>query len=237
MPLRPSSLARYIARSAALSRSSTLSSAAASPARRRRCRRPKSMCASIAKGSAIASITSMASPMASLTATQFAHSTPNSSPPSRAINRFERQPVAQPRRHRLQKQIADAVPQRVVDRLEAVEVDEKNRRLRRPALRRRQRLLAGFAKGHAIGQARQRVVIGQILRARVGLLATQHLQHQLLVGGGQVGGARRDALLEIAVERFQLRISFVEPHIGALALDSAPGRRASATAKSTGLAT
>ena len=52
--------------------------------------------------------------------------TTNSSPPSRATTSSVRSDLAQPAADLLQQAVADAVAQRVVDRLEAVQVDEQH---------------------------------------------------------------------------------------------------------------
>jgi hypothetical protein len=75
------------------------------------------------------------------------------------------------------------VAERVVDGLEAVEVDEHHRGLLAVAVGERERLLQAVLQQAAVGQAGERVVVGQVLRARVGLL--------------QLDGALGDRALEL----------------------------------------
>ena len=78
---------------------------------------------------------------------------------------------AQPARDLLQQLVADVVAQRIVDELEAVEVDEQHRHLLVEALRLRQRLGEAIHQHRAVGQAGERVVVRQVLDARLLRLA------------------------------------------------------------------
>jgi hypothetical protein len=81
------------------------------------------------------------------------------------------------------------VTERVVDRLEVVEVQEEQRQARLVPLCRRDRLAEPMKQQHAVGQFGQRVELGRprhhFQRSRPGLgvgLRLHHRQHQLLVG-------------------------------------------------------
>ena len=76
----------------------------------------------------------------------------------------------QAQRHFLQQHVADGVAERVVDGLEAVEVDEHHRGLLAVAVGQRERLLQAVLQQAPVGQAGERVVVGEVLGARVGLL-------------------------------------------------------------------
>ncbi len=71
----------------------------------------------------------------------------------------------------LEQGVADRVAERIVDRLEAVEVEEHQRHATLHAVRMRLRLGDAVAEQQAIGQAGQRVVVRQILDALLCLLA------------------------------------------------------------------
>ena len=96
----------------------------------------------------------------------------------------------------LQHLVAGGVAERVVDVLEAVQVDEHHRGLLAVALARGQRLGEPVFQQAAVGQPGQRVVVGEVLRARLGLAPVGDLRLQALVGGLQFGGALGDRALE-----------------------------------------
>ena len=77
----------------------------------------------------------------------------------------------QPARDGDQQPVADVVAERVVDELEAVEVQEQHRRAggRAAALRAPDRLRQAVQEQHAVGQPGQRVVQGVVLQALLGL--------------------------------------------------------------------
>ena len=85
-------------------------------------------------------------------------STANSSPPRRASVSPCTERPRQPQRHLAQQLVAVGVPERVVDLLEAVEVDEQHRCLIVAARGGRERALDPVLEQHTIGQAGQRVV-------------------------------------------------------------------------------
>ncbi len=74
-------------------------------------------------------------------------------------------------RHRLQQAVAQLVAERVVDGLEAVEVEEEHGELRAVAVRLRDGLLDAVAQQHAVGQPRERVVVRHVRDALLGELA------------------------------------------------------------------
>ena len=81
----------------------------------------------------------------------------------RATESSSRRSGLQPHRHGLQKFIADRVSERVVDHLEAIEIEEHHReRMFQPA-RMGQRDGQTVAKEPAVRKAGQRIVIGLIL--------------------------------------------------------------------------
>ena len=64
-------------------------------------------------------------------------------------------------RHRLQELVAGVVAERVVDVLEAIEVEEQHGRLQTAALRQRDGLGEVLLQEHAVGQPGERVVVGE----------------------------------------------------------------------------
>ena len=87
--------------------------------------------------------------------------TANSSPPSRASVSPSRSAPLQPLGDDLEQLVAVVVPERVVDLLEAVEVDEqhRDRALRAHAL---DRALDALVEERAVRQAGERVVEGEV---------------------------------------------------------------------------
>ena len=84
-------------------------------------------------------------------------------------------------RHFLQQHVAHRVAERVVDGLEAVEVDEHHRGLLAVAVGERERLRQAVLQQPPVRQAGERVVVGEVLRALLGNLALHHLHLELLV--------------------------------------------------------
>ena len=80
--------------------------------------------------------------------------------------------------HRLQQRVADQVAERVVDALEVVEVDEQQRQRAWPQrARRSQQRLEVLHEGGAVGQAGQRVVVRQVVDARLRRMAVADVAH------------------------------------------------------------
>jgi hypothetical protein len=69
---------------------------------------------------------------------------------------------AQPLRHHPQQIVASGVPQRVVDELEAVEIDHQKRELLALPLAPAKRDLDLPAEKHAVGEAGQRIVVRRV---------------------------------------------------------------------------
>ena len=78
-----------------------------------------------------------------------------------------------------QQQVADRVAERIVDVLEAVEVEEQHRELAAPAMRAGDRLSDAVGQQRAIGQAGQRVVVRHVHDALVGEAPLLDLRLQL----------------------------------------------------------
>ena len=108
----------------------------------------------------------------------------NSSPLRRATVSFGRSDLLEPARDGLQQLVAGVVAERVVDDLEAVEVQEQHRgaALGVVALGAADRLVEAVHEQHAVREAGQRVVERVVLEAVLGLAAV-----------GDVGDAADDA--------------------------------------------
>ena len=89
-------------------------------------------------------------------------STTNSSPPCRLTVSEARTHSTRRSRDRLQQPVADRVPERVVDVLEAVEVQEQHRDLVLVARGQRDRLADPVVEKHPVRQAGQEVVLGRV---------------------------------------------------------------------------
>ena len=96
--------------------------------------------------------------------------TTNSSPPMRQMVSPIAQLLHQALRHFLQQRVAHGVAERVVDGLEAVEVDEHHRGVLAVAVAERERLRQPVLQQAAVGQPGERVVVGEVLGARLRLL-------------------------------------------------------------------
>ena len=114
----------------------------------------------------------------------------NSSPPRRATVSFGRSACLEPARDGLQQLVAGVVAERVVDDLEAVEVEEQHRgaALGVVALGAADRLVEAVHEQHAVREPGQRVVERVVLQAVLGLAAV-----------GDVGDAADDARGLLAV--------------------------------------
>ena len=80
--------------------------------------------------------------------------------------------------HALQQLVADPVAERVVDVLEAVEVDEQHADAAAAALRLRDRLRQPLVQQQAVRQAGQRVARRHVLEALLGLDPRRHVLHE-----------------------------------------------------------
>ena len=115
-----------------------------------------------------------------------------------------------------QQRIAHAVPQRVVDVLEVIEVDEHHRQRCAGAGRFAYGLLAALGQQRAVGQAGQGVVVGQPVDAVLVFLAVHDLAVQ--VDHGLVQLARAFAHLAL-----QFLVGLGQRLLGALALGDVHG--------------
>ena len=95
--------------------------------------------------------------------------------------------LAQPLRHRLEQLVAGAVAERVVDRLEAVEVDEVDRERRVVAPAARDRAIELGQEHVAVGQAGQAVEARQLVDLFLGLLGQRHVAADAAVAGEGAG--------------------------------------------------
>ena len=98
--------------------------------------------------------------------------------------------VHEPGRDAAQQLVADRVPERVVDALEVVEVDEHHRDLALGVAL--ERLAHALAEQRAVGQPGQRVVVGLVLELvlEVAQLGDGLLEAVVLERGAGVGGQR-----------------------------------------------
>ncbi len=103
-----------------------------------------------------------------------------------------------------QQVVADQVTDRIVDHLEAVQVDEQHgelfARVRDVALH---RLLQPLQQQGAVGQAGQRVVQGFVFQPALDALALGDLFAQVAVGQRQRAGTFGDATLQPGIGMFQ----------------------------------
>ena len=111
------------------------------------------------------------------------HITMNSSPAMRPTRSIERVARLQPLGDLGQHLVAARVPERVVDELEPVEVDEQHRGVRLHAATARERVLQAVDEHHAVAQAGELVVRGAVAQL---LLRVDHLGHV----GERAHGAR-----------------------------------------------
>ena len=93
-----------------------------------------------------------------------------------------------------QQLVTGRVPERVVDVLEVVEVEDEERHGRPVALRPRQGEVEVLGQQRAVGQAGERVVVGQAGDLLLGAPAVGHLGAQRRLGLAQRGDVEQDAL-------------------------------------------
>ena len=99
----------------------------------------------------------------------------------------------------LQQLVADRVPERVVDGLEAIQVDEDHRRAAVAFARRRQRVVEALVQQPPVGQAGQRVVVRKVPDAPLGGFTLDDLPAQPGVGLGKRLGALAHADFELVM--------------------------------------
>ena len=120
-----------------------------------------------------------------------------------------------------QQQVADRVAERVVDVLEAVEIEEQHGELAASAMRAGDRLPDAIREQRPVGQAGQRVVMRHVHDALVGKAPLGDLGLQSGVDAGKLQRAFLDALLERALGAAQRALGGVA--LPVLALDHAVG--------------
>ena len=120
----------------------------------------------------------------------------NSSPPRRATVSSSRRAAVRRADDRGQQHVADRVAERIVDVLEAVEIEKQHRELAAAAMRAGDRLSDAVREERAIGQSGQRVVVRHVDDALVGESSLGNLRFQAGVGARELLGSRLDAPLE-----------------------------------------
>ena len=123
----------------------------------------------------------------------------NSSPPRRAAVSFVAADAVSRSATAVQQQVADRMAERVVDVLEAVEIEKQHGELAAPAVRPGDRLPDPIGEQRAVGQAGQRVVMGHVHDALVGKTPFGDFGLQSGVDAGELERALLDALLERAL--------------------------------------
>lgn len=135
---------------------------------------------------------------------------PNSSPPHTGDGIALAHGVLQPFRHPLQQQVPEALPQRVVDGLEAVQVQEHQRHHPLVALRPRKRLREAVLEEGPVRQARQVIVLGQVGEVLLGPFALDSIadgpRYQVAVPL-----ALDQVVLRPALQGIERRLLVVEP--------------------------
>ena len=145
----------------------------------------------------------------------------NSSPPRRAAVSSSRRQFVSRSATAGQQQVADRVAERVVDVLEAVEIEEQHGELAAPAVRAGDRLPDAIGEQRPVGQAGQRVVMRHVHDALVGKTPFGDLGLQSGVDAGELERALLDALLERALGAAQRPLGRVA--LPVLPLDHAVG--------------
>ena len=145
----------------------------------------------------------------------------NSSPPRRAAVSSSRRQLREPLGDGGQQQVADRVAERVVDVLEAVEIEEQHGELAVPPMRAGDRLSDAIGEQRPVGQAGQRVVVSHVHDALVGETPLGDLGLQSGVDAGELERALLDALLERALGAAQRAFGGVA--LPVLPLDHAVG--------------
>ena len=124
---------------------------------------------------------------------------------------------AQAPRHVLQDVVAGVVAQRVVEELEAVEVEEEHRHVALLAARLHDRLVEAVLHEAPVGQPRERVVVRHVVD---GALGVQALGHVLDEGGeAHDAPARVDErrVVPLALDRVPAAGHVLKAHLGAVA--------------------
>ena len=122
--------------------------------------------------------------------------TMNSSPPRRATVSSSRRDAVRRAETRSQQHVADRVSERVVDVLEAVEIEEQHRKLAAAPMRAGDRLSDAVGEQRAVRQSGQRVVVRHVDDPLVGETPFRDLGLEPGVRARELLGARLDAPLE-----------------------------------------
>src|SRR6266403_2209396 len=105
--------------------------------------------------------------------------------------------VAQPIGDAFEKTISNRMPQRVIDALESVKINKKDRKRFAAAPNSLQGLIQLLSKQRTVPQAGQGVVVGDVVRLRLGPFTLSYFVSQLLVSTNKLACALSDALLKI----------------------------------------
>ncbi len=105
--------------------------------------------------------------------------------------------LLQPRRDFNEKLVAGQVAIAVIDHLEAVEVEAEQGQMRLMAVRAGQHPLHVLGEQGAVGQAGQRVVVGQVRNLRLGLLLVGQVETQGQDAVGHAVGIAQHGLLQL----------------------------------------
>ena len=119
---------------------------------------------------------------------------------------FVAQAALQPLGHAFQKPVAGGMPERVVDGLEAIEVEREDRQRRDGFLA--ERLVEAFAEHRAVGQVGQRVVMGKMGHALFDKLALGDVverRYPAATAHRQACDKNRPAIREMAICRMRFR--------------------------------
>ena len=149
----------------------------------RRCADRRHSCPSNVNGSDSASRSRCANSLTSPSRVTFSASTMNSSPPRRAAVSDARIVSRDPLRHDLQHLVAGQMAERVVDVLEAVEVDEQHGEHVAVPPRDRQRVVQPLEERAAVVETRQRVVVGEAVDVLLGELLLRHFAPDAAIAG------------------------------------------------------
>ena len=195
----PAFLAVYMATSALRSSSSALSTSAVQPSTIPRLACAEISCPATVKGRSSSAMTRSATRVTAALSLDVVqeHGELVAAQARREVARLQR--AAQAPGDGLQQLVADRMAERVVDRLEVVEVEEEDRVV---APARGEQLAELVEEQRAVGQAGQRVVVGLVLEAALQLaqLGDEVLQPVVLQRHAGVVGQRAEEREVVAVE-------------------------------------
>ena len=107
----------------------------------------------------------------------------------------------QPPRHVLQDEVAGVVAERVVDHLEAVEVEEQHRHVALLAARGHDRLVEAVLHEAPVGQPGERVVVRHVVDGALGVEALGDVLHQGSEADQLPGAVRERRVVPLAMDR------------------------------------